>query len=239
MLCKSNHGIETKENTEEPSLCVLLSTGQGVLGHNAYAYCLGNPGNMTDDKGTESTEALKQNNTYQDRCGGSLIIAYALIVAAAYVAPSVSVFITDRIDDLVDACKDATKQLKNQITYSKTRDQSVYVMLYKDGELKGEIGYVGRTNDISRRKKEHRNDPSKGNLDPPMVIMTGLTVDEARVVEQLLISTYVMGKLGGDLLNTRREISIRNLKKYIKDFHILVGLVEGYNESEILCAMGR
>ena len=73
----------------------------------------------------------------------------------------------------------------------------------------------------------------------PMVIMTGLTVDEARVVEQLLISTYVMGKLGGDLLNTRREISIRNLKKYIKDFHILVGLVEGYNESEILCAMGR
>ncbi len=30
---------------------VLLSTGQGVLGHNCYAYCLGNPGNMTDDGG--------------------------------------------------------------------------------------------------------------------------------------------------------------------------------------------
>ena len=30
---------------------VLLSTGQGVLGHNCYAYCLGNPVNMTDDGG--------------------------------------------------------------------------------------------------------------------------------------------------------------------------------------------
>jgi len=31
---------------------VLLSTGQGVLGHNAYAYCLDNPVNMVDDGGT-------------------------------------------------------------------------------------------------------------------------------------------------------------------------------------------
>ncbi len=30
---------------------VLLSTGQGVLGHNAYAYCLGNPVNMADEGG--------------------------------------------------------------------------------------------------------------------------------------------------------------------------------------------
>ena len=31
---------------------VLLSTGQGVLGHNAYAYCLNNPVNMSDSCGT-------------------------------------------------------------------------------------------------------------------------------------------------------------------------------------------
>ena len=31
---------------------VLLSTGQGVLGHNAYAYCLGNPVNMVDTLGS-------------------------------------------------------------------------------------------------------------------------------------------------------------------------------------------
>ena len=30
---------------------VYLSTGQGVLGHNSYAYCLNNPVNMTDESG--------------------------------------------------------------------------------------------------------------------------------------------------------------------------------------------
>ena len=35
---------------------VLLSTGQGVLGHNAYAYCLDNPVNMVDDGGSASRD---------------------------------------------------------------------------------------------------------------------------------------------------------------------------------------
>ena len=34
---------------------VLLSTGQGVLGHNAYAYCLDNPVSMVDDGGHRPT----------------------------------------------------------------------------------------------------------------------------------------------------------------------------------------
>ena len=37
---------------------VLLSTGQGVLGHNAYAYCLNNPVNMSDSCGSYA-EAIK------------------------------------------------------------------------------------------------------------------------------------------------------------------------------------
>ena len=35
---------------------VLLSTGQGVLGHNAYAYCLDNPVNMVDDGGSSARD---------------------------------------------------------------------------------------------------------------------------------------------------------------------------------------
>jgi RHS repeat-associated protein len=37
---------------------VLLSTGQGVLGHNAYAYCLDNPVMMRDDRGGTSVSIL-------------------------------------------------------------------------------------------------------------------------------------------------------------------------------------
>lgn len=34
---------------------ILLSTGQGVLGHNAYAYCIDNPANMIDGDGHDGT----------------------------------------------------------------------------------------------------------------------------------------------------------------------------------------
>ncbi|MCH5279774.1 MAG: RHS repeat-associated core domain-containing protein, partial [Christensenellaceae bacterium] len=33
---------------------VYLSTGQGVLGHNTYAYCLNNPVNMIDGSGNRA-----------------------------------------------------------------------------------------------------------------------------------------------------------------------------------------
>ena len=35
---------------------VLLSTGQGVIGNNSYAYCRNNPVNRKDGKGTEDDE---------------------------------------------------------------------------------------------------------------------------------------------------------------------------------------
>mgnify|MGYP004469493343 CR=1 FL=1 len=38
---------------------VLLSTGQGVLGHNAYAYCGNNPVNMSDETGMWPSWAKK------------------------------------------------------------------------------------------------------------------------------------------------------------------------------------
>ena len=37
---------------------VLLSTGQGVIGHNAYAYCLNNPCRLSDSEGSSATLAI-------------------------------------------------------------------------------------------------------------------------------------------------------------------------------------
>ena len=37
---------------------VLLSTGQGVLGHNAYGYCLNNPCRLSDSEGASATLAI-------------------------------------------------------------------------------------------------------------------------------------------------------------------------------------
>ena len=41
---------------------ILLSTGQGVLGHNCYAYCLGNPVGMVDSLGSRPTIAVNMSD---------------------------------------------------------------------------------------------------------------------------------------------------------------------------------
>ena len=53
---------------------VLLSTGQGVLGHNTYAYCLNNPVNMSDSCGSYA-EAIKPLG---EAGGGSLGIGLGI-----------------------------------------------------------------------------------------------------------------------------------------------------------------
>ena len=48
-----------------------LSTGQGVLGYNAYAYCLDNPVNMRDDEGTAArgtnTTVISDSNSFSTK----------------------------------------------------------------------------------------------------------------------------------------------------------------------------
>lgn len=219
---------------------VLLSTGQGVLGHNCYAYCLGNPVGMVDDGGT-SAGSLTGTVNIEDGAGGqNLLGGYVGCTTKISAGLGLSIIALDRIDELLNACKELVSALSEQvIDYAFKKDQSVYIMTYIKGPNKGKIGYVGRTNDPARRAEEHGRDHRKDNLSPPKVIFTGLSIADARVVEQLLISALVMGKLGGNLLNARREISIRNLVKFKQDLDIVKDLIEGYTESEILCALER
>ena len=66
---------------------VLLSTGQGVLGHNAYAYCLNNPVNREDSNGNWSMP-----NWLKVTIGAvALVGAVALTVATGGGAAAVAV----------------------------------------------------------------------------------------------------------------------------------------------------
>ena len=63
---------------------VYLSTGQGVLGHNSYAYCLNNPVNMSDPTGFGSFwDKLKQAVT------AVAVVALAVVVVTAAVVVTV------------------------------------------------------------------------------------------------------------------------------------------------------
>ncbi len=57
---------------------ILLSTGQGVLGHNCYAYCLGNPVGMVDQSGCCPY--------YRPGCPGCTFKLLLLTAGAAYYA---------------------------------------------------------------------------------------------------------------------------------------------------------
>ena len=86
---------------------------------------------------------------------------------------------------------------------------SVYYLTDPSDQL---IKYVGITNDPARRLREHQHDPlhPKRQNYTMTVIMSGLTKDYARFIEQILISAFTLSYLE----NARREISVRNIEKY-------------------------
>jgi hypothetical protein len=69
------------------------------------------------------------------------------------------------------------------------------------------ISYIGRTNDVARRGSEHQNGPLKMKIKETI---GGLTKDETRGVEQVLIEARGLKKNGGDLVNQINSISPSN-----------------------------
>ena len=61
-------------------------------------------------------------------------------------------------------------------------------------------------------------------------IATGLSVNEARVMEQIIISAYTKDCL----LNARREISVGNIKGFVENIRNVCHLIEGVTEDELL-----
>ena len=162
-----------------------------ICSHNVFGYCYNNPVNYSDSKG---------NTPVVGAVAAGLLAGVVLLVSSnTYLA-------IDNIVDRVESAKD------NRPTY----DQSVYVLVSNKG--KGEIIYVGRTNDPDRREYEHRHDKKhKERENAKMkVIATGMTVSEARVMEQLVMSSYGISQSARTMDNLRREISLKKLYKYTK-----------------------
>ena len=101
-------------------------------------------------------------------------------------------------DEFVDAINSTPRNTDDIFIYlhSDANELSFY---YK-------VEYVGRTIDPVRRQREHEKDPTKAHLKPLEVKFTGLTKNDARTVEQILISAYTLD----NLLNAHREIAAKN-----------------------------
>ena len=210
---------------------VLLSTGQGVLGHNAYAYCLNNPVNMSDSCGCMS-ELVIPNNMLAEAGGWSLSSLFGIIGVGTVACATVAV-VSTATETAVSTTADKVTETVEKTKYcGPVRDQSVYVMRDK---ATNEVRYVGRTNNPMRRQLEHAKDPKKADLLPLEVKFSGLTKSEARAMEQLLISAYSLG----NLYNARREIAVGNVAGYAGKIGNIVSMIVGTVEDDLLNLMGR
>ena len=166
---------------------VVLSTGQGVLGHNTYAYCLNNPVNMIDETGKSC--AAVEDLTQPSTCDGkTLIYAITGIVAASVLSYHLY-----------------KKQNSVEIT-----GYSVYGL--RDDT--GKIVYVGRTKDVKRRQAAHKLNPARAELTME-VLASGLTRIEARGVEQIYMLYYHTINTANKAYNQINGVSPLNALKNI------------------------
>ena len=66
------------------------------------------------------------------------------------------------------------------------------------------------------------------------VLASGLTLDEAKVLEQVLISAYTLKYLD----NARREIAVKNLPRYRQYLGSVASIWEGVAEEALYELMG-
>lgn len=172
---------------------------------------------------TEALAGFNQKSTsrinLQDGCGGGIVII-----------PDIPWI--DKLVDGVSEAKDKIIAFVNTAKKQEYRNQSVYVLKNSAGEVR----YVGRTNNPERRAKEHKNDP----LHPQRrsytmtVVATGLSLQDAMLFEQALISTYSLQYLE----NMRREISRGNLAGYYHNADAIIELVGGISVNELFDLLG-
>lgn len=112
--------------------------------------------------------------------------------------------------------------------------QHVYILT--DPNDDNLVKYVGRTNDPARRMAEHKcdqNHPERANYEM-IVIASGLTIREARFVEQLLISSFTLGYLE----NARNEIAAGKIGNYEQYIGAATEIFVGATEKGIRALLG-
>lgn len=218
----------------------ISSVGGDVLGCNMFAYCFNNPVNMSDPSGNWP----KVSTIFKGVAIAALAVAAvaACVVAAPVVAGvgvASSVVATAASIATTAICvagasatvAAVTSVVENTSTKKNYRNQSVYVMRNQSGQVE----YVGRTNNPARRQRQHANDPTKDHLQPLEVKFTGLTIKEARITEQILISSYGLS----NLVNARREIAVGNVAGFSKYMGNTIKMFGNLAEDELLNLMGR
>ena len=215
------------EYTYKPSVIVIMQSG------NKYSYCVANPKKYRDPSGYSTMEnAIKAGQTSAGQMADYLpwvipIVKAITATPAWFLAGIGAVGLYGEIANMLSALDANNGIIKDFVDAQTTLHldeepgtHSVYVIRdIRFGENQNKVVYVGRTSNFKARQDAHQKyvDAKTGVVNYPekeysmQIVMTGLTLDDARHLEQGLICTYVLSALGGVLNNKINSIALKNM----------------------------
>ena len=183
---------------------VIAGVGGSVQGYNLFAYCFNNPVNMSDPTGNWP----KLSTIFTVVAVAAVVVAAVAVTVVTYgaAAPALAVAGGSIIGGIsagtaATAASVATGAMivagastaaavtsavtEKAVEKTTKRNNSVYVL--KDGT--GTVQYVGRTNNVDKRRAAHSVNPARAGLEME-VIASGLNLPESRALEQAGMAYY-------------------------------------------------
>ena len=138
------------------------------------------------------------------------------------------------LNEILDTSNKVKLWVEASVGTNNRKDQHVYVL--QDPRVENVVKYVGRTNNPARRQLEHKNDPKHPERKnyKMLVLASGLTREQAMLLEQVLISAYSLSYLE----NARREIAVGNVGKYHNYMTAVSEIVQGIAEVDLINLIG-
>ncbi len=93
----------------------------------------------------------------------------------------------------------------------KTEERNNFVYVLKDSA--GVVQYVGRTNNLARRKAAHEANPARAGMSI-VVLQSGLTLKEARALEQAAMIYYHTKNTANRMNNQINSIAYKKWSEY-------------------------
>ena len=147
-----------------------VSTGQGILGYNMYAYCNNNP------------------VMYVDYSGEFLGVLSLVGIATAALLLTITALVYDATHDKV--LGNSLAEVVERTSQSDTSDvDSSGYTVYALKDSTGKVEYVGRTKNVVARKNAHKNDLNRKDL-IFVPLEEGLSKQQARGLEQYYMMYY-------------------------------------------------
>lgn len=195
----------------------VINPDNNIIGHNLYTYVYNNIVNKTDFTG-ESAIAIGGAGALGIGTGGWGFLAILGIAAAAMLVNNLS--LVTQMDISINNNKNNKKKKEKK---KEEKNQNIY-LLVDTKYHPPKVEYVGRTNNIDRRKSEHRANPSKAKL--TMVPQyKNIAYAAARGKKQQLIMQYDTLKKGNPKNNQINGIRWSNPK--FEDYMIAANSLEG------------